>query len=144
MIIEQVPIINGVEYTHADILINVAGIQLIGLNAIDYGDTQEITGNHSTGHKYTSVGFGPVETRATLTVSMSGVELIQSIAPGGRIQNIPFFNVGINYLPLDTNILVRHKLKNCRFKGRNPNSQVGGSQIEEVLELFVGDIDYSA
>lgn len=136
------PLINGVAYAHADIVLNLFGVPMIGVTAIDYADPQEITGNHSTGAHQTSVGFGPVKPVASITMTLELVETIQRIAPGGKIQNIPFFDIGVNYLP-DSGVLVRHSLKKCRFKGRNVSSATGNSQIEEKIELFVADIAYT-
>jgi hypothetical protein len=148
MAVIGVPLINGVEYTHADITLNVLGIPVIGVVNIDYSDPQEITGNHSTGTKVTSVGFGPVNCQGSITLTMKEVQRLSVAAtaagiPGGRLQNIPFFDIGVNYLT-EAGDFVRHRLIKCRFKGRNPNSVVNNSQIEEQIELFISDISYTA
>lgn len=138
-----VPLINGVAYAHADIVLNIFGTPIIGVTAISYSDKQEITPNFSTGTKATSVGFGTVNPVATITLTLEAAQAIANAAPDGKIQNIDFFDIGVNYLP-SGGLLVRHSLKKVRFKGRDVNSSVGNSQIEEALELFVGDIDYNA
>jgi hypothetical protein len=69
------------------------------------------------------------------------MQAIQLGAPKGRIQNIDFFDVGINYLP-ESGILVRDVLKKCRFKGRSQSSETGNSEIPVTLELSVNDIKY--
>lgn len=141
-----VPLINGVEYTHADIVLNILGVPVIGLTAIDYSDSQEITINHGTGTKGSSRGFGPITVEASITLTMKEVQRLSDaaavVAPGGRIQNIPSFDIGVNYVT-EAGDFIRHRLINCRFKGRNPNSSVNNSQIEEELELSVADISYS-
>ena len=137
------PLINGVAYAHADVVLEIFGVPIIGVTSIAYSDKQEITPNYSTGTKATSVGFGTVEPIATITLTLEAIQAINDAAPNGRIQNIPFFNVGVNYMQ-EGGLLVRHSLKKVRFKGRDINSAVGNSQIEEALELFVGDIDYAA
>ena len=141
--IEGVPLINGVAYVHADIVLEFGGAPIIGLTAIEYGDTQKITPNYSTGQHMTSVGIGEVEPNATITLTLEAVQAIQKIAPGKKLQNIPFFNIGVNMLP-EGGVLIRHSLKKVKFKGRKVNSSTGNSQIEETLELFVADIDYDA
>lgn len=138
-----VPLINGTEYTHADIVLNILGVPVIGVTGIDYSDPQEVTLNHSTGTKPTSRGFGPVTPQGSITLTMKEVQRLSAAAPGGRIQNIPDFDIGVNYIT-EAGDFVRHRLVRCRFKGRNPNSQVNNSQIEEQLELSVADINYTA
>lgn len=136
-----IPLINGVAYTHADIVLNFSGAPVIGLLAINYKDEQAIEPNYSTGNKPTSVGFGQVEFEASITLSMEAAEAITAVAPNGRIQNIPFFSVGINYLP-ENQALVRHVLKTCKFKGRDQSSETGNSQVEVTIPLFISDINY--
>ena len=138
-----VPLVNGVAYAHADIILNILGTPIVGCTAIAYSQKQEITPNFSTGTLATSVGFGASTATATITLNSKAVEALTAIAPEGRIENIPFFDVGVNYTTVSGDF-VRHSLKNCRFKGRDTSSSVGNSQIEEPLELFVADIDYKA
>lgn len=138
----QPPLINGVSYTHADVVINILGAPVIGVTAIKYADPQEITLNHATGHKPTSRGFGPVTPEGSITLTMEEVERLSQIAPLGRIQNIPDFPIGVNFATEDGKF-TRHRLIKCRFKGRKPESEVNNSQIEEELELSIADISYT-
>lgn len=137
------PLINGVEYTHADIILQILGVPVVGLTSIEYRDMQEITANHGTGHLPVSVGIGAVSFEGTLTMTMKEVQRLTASAPLGRIQNIPLFDIRVNYLT-EAGDIVSHKLRSCKFKGRNPNSTVNNTQIEEALELFIADIDYNA
>jgi hypothetical protein len=138
------PLINGVAYTHADIVLVISGIPIIGCTGINYSDKQMITPNYSTSQKATSVGFGKVENAGSVTLTLEAVEVLQALAAnnGGRIQNLPFFNVDISFFSAEGGIFIHHRLVKCRFTGRNPDSSVDNSQIEETLELFIGDIDY--
>lgn len=140
--IETPPIINGIEYTHADIVLLINGLPYIGVTSIEYSDRQEITGNRSTGNKPTSVGFGGVEFAGSITLTLGTVESLIAIAPNRRLQNIPFFDVRVNFFSTEGGVFVSHRLVKCKFKGRNPNSSVDNSQIEETLELFIADIKY--
>ena len=142
MVLETPPLINGVEYTHADIVVNIFGLPIIGITSIEYSDTQNIAGNYSTSALPTSVGFGQIDFTATLTVTSIEFRRIVAFAPGGRIQNIPFFDVGVGFLP-ETGIFVRDRLIRCRFKGANISSATNNTQIEVPLELFVADIKYN-
>ncbi len=138
-----VPIVNGVEYTHADIVLNIGGVPIVGLTSIDYSDLQAMTANFSTGHESTSVGFGQVENTGNITVTFKAMQAIQLGAPNGKIQNIPFFEIGVNYLN-ESGILVRDVLNRCRFKGRAQSSETGNSEIPVTLELFVSKISYQS
>ena len=115
---------------------------MIGLTAIEYSSIQQIEPNFSTGHLATSVGFGQVDQTATLTITSVELRRLALRAPLGRIQNIPFFDIGVNYLP-ENGIFVRDRLIRCKFKGASLSSSTNNTQIEVPLELFVADILYN-
>lgn len=143
MIKGQPTVINGVAYSHADIICNILGVPIIGVLEISYSDMQTIENNYGTGNKPISVGFGTVAFTGSITLEMGEVEALTKVAPAGRLQNIPFFDIGVNFITEDGK-LARHRLKKCRFKQRNVSSSVGNQQLNEAIELHVSDIDYNA
>lgn len=142
MAVVGVPLINGVEYTHADILINILGIPVIGVTSIKYSDMQDMTLNYGTGQHPVSRGFGTIVPSGSVTLTMKEVQRLSNASPLGRIQNIPDFDIGVNFIT-EAGDFTRHRLVRCRFKGRNTESTVNNSQIEEELELSIVDIKYT-
>ena len=145
MSVDNIPVlVNGVSKTHADITFVIDTQPIIGLTRLNYTDPQDITPNYSNANKMTSVGFGAVKPTASIGVTLEAAEQIQALAAnlGGRIQNIPFFEITVLFDNAEPGLLVTHTLKQCRFKGRGVDSQVDNTQIEETLELFVADIVY--
>lgn len=145
MAVDNLPVlINGVAKTHADIVMVIDTVPIIGVTAVNYADPQEITPNFSNANKPTSVGFGKVEPNGSVTLTLEAVEVLQALAAsrGGRIQNLPFFEITVAYDSSEGGLFISHRLKKCRFKGRAIDSSVDNSQIEETLELFIGDIQW--
>lgn len=134
-------LINGVAYTHADIKLVILGIPIIEVTEISYADPQTITKNYGTGNQPTSRGFGNVEPTGSVTIAKKEFDKIRASAPGGKIQNIPDFPVGINYLP-ESGEFTRDRLNRCRFKGQDVSSSQGNSNVYITLELDVASIDY--
>lgn len=143
MILNDIPLVNGVEYTHADIVVNILGFPVIGVTSIEYSDNQNISPNYSTASLPTSVGFGQVDLAATITMTSIEVRRLIAFAPGRRLQNIPFFDIGINFQP-ESGLFVRDRLVRCKFKGASISSATNNTQIEVPLELFVADIRYNS
>lgn len=141
MSIKGKPLINGTAYTHSDIIMNVLGIPIIEVTDISYSDPQEMTLNYGTGNQPTSRGFGAVQPTASITISKKELDKIRAAAPGGRIQNIPDFPIGINYLP-ESGEFTRDRLNRCRFKGQDVSSSQGNSNVLITLELSVVSVDY--
>lgn len=145
MSVDNIPVlVNGVSKTHADITFVIDTQPIIGITRLNYADPQDITGNYSNANKMTSVGFGAVKPVASIGLNLEAAEQIQALAAnlGGRIQNIPFFEITILFDSAEPGLLVSHTLRRCKFKGRNTDSQVDNTQVEETLELFVADIKY--
>jgi len=137
------PNINGVAYAHSDIIVNVLGVPVVGVTEISYSDPQQMELNYGAGNKPISVGFGKIEPTGSITMEMHEIEKLTEVAPFGRIQNIPFFDIGVNFKTEDGKF-ARHRLIQCRFKGRAVTSAVDNMQLTETLELLVSDIDYNA
>jgi hypothetical protein len=135
------PLINGTEYSHADITMEIQGFPHPSLTNIEYGDPQDITLNYGTGQHPVSRTYGQVKPVASITLSKKEVERLTAAAPGNRIQNIPALDIGVNYLT-EAGDFVRHTLLQARFTGRSVSSQTGNSQLEEKLELSIAGIKW--
>lgn len=141
MAVVGLPLINGVEYTHADIVLNILGVPVIGVTSITYSDMQDIDLNYGTGQMPVSRGFGAIKPEGSITLTMKEIQRLSAAAPQGRIQNIPDFDIGVNFIT-EAGDFTRHRLVRCRFKGRNTNSSVNNTQIEEELQLSIVEIKY--
>ena len=141
MAVVGLPLINGVEYTHADIILNILGIPVIGVTNIKYSDPQAITLNYGTGQHPVSRAFGTIEPQGSITLTMKEVQRLSAAAPLGRIQNIPDFDIGVNFIT-EAGDFTRHRLVRCRFMGRSTDSSVNNTQIEEELTLSIVEIKY--
>lgn len=145
MAVDTLPVlINGVEYTHADVTILFGTTPIIGVTAINYQDPQQITPNFANANKPMSVGFGKIEPQGNITLTLNAMEALQAQAAsfGGRIQNLPFADITVAYFSTEGGIFISHRLKRVKFKGRNVDSAVDNTQIEETIELFIGDIQW--
>jgi hypothetical protein len=132
-------LVNGKSYENADIACNIMGVVIAGIQAINYDDPQDITGVFGAGRKQVSYGNGQIKPTGSITLLMEEVENIVSIAPLGRIQDIPFFNITVSWI--DANLLlVTHKLTNCRFKNYKIDTKTGDTSTPCTIDLFIGDI----
>jgi hypothetical protein len=135
------PLVNGKAYEHADVQIVILGVPLVGVTAIDYSDSSEMSNNWGSGRFPVTRGYGKYEAKATLTLLMEEVENITTAAPNRRLQDIPEFNVNIVFI--DPQLITRkHTIRNCRFKNNNRKSSSGDTKIEVELELITSHIDW--
>lgn len=135
------PLINGKSYEWSDITVNIMGVPIVGITNVSYGETQDITNIYGAGRFPVSRGYGKVEPTAKLTLLMEEISNIMTVAPAGRIQDIPEFDIVVAYL--DTALFPRiHKLRNARFKMNNFDISVSDTSIPVEVELIISHIEW--
>ena len=135
-------LINGKSYEYADISMNIMGVIIAGITEINYSDEQDITPVYGAGRKMVSYGNGQIKPSGHIKLLMEEVENIVRVAPLGRIQDIPFFNIIVVFQDASLQI-VTHTLKNCRFKQNTIDTKSGDTSIGVSIPLFIGDIQFS-
>lgn len=136
-----VPLINGKSYEWADIVVNVLGLPIIGITSIEYEEKQAMENIYGAGRFPVSRGYGKIEPTAKMTLLMEELENIQSVAPLGRIQDIPEFDIVVIYLD-PAAITRKHILKNCRFMNNKRSASTGDTSIPVELDLIISHIQY--
>lgn len=137
----MIPLINGIAYDWAQIVLTIAGTPIAGVSAVNYSDTQAMTDNYGAGSAPVARGFGKYEAKASIEMSMEEVESITAAAPGRRLQNIPEFPIIVSFVS-PNNAVVTHKLKNCRFKENKRDMKTGDSGVNVSIELIVSHIEW--
>lgn len=135
------PLINGKSYEWADIIVNVLNLPIVGITNIEYEEKQGMENIYGAGRFPVSRGYGKIEPTAKMTILMEELENIQSVAPLGRIQDIPEFDIVVMYV--DSALVTRkHVLKNVRFMNNKRASSSGDTSIPVELELIISHIQY--
>lgn len=141
MAVDILPLINGKSYEMADITCIILGIPIVEITAIEYAEEANITNIYSTGRYPTSRGHGLVEPSAKVTMLMQEVQNILSVAPKGRLHDIPEFDIIVAYV--DVNLIpVKHKIRNVRFKNNKISASTGDTSIPVELDLVVSHIEW--
>lgn len=127
------PLINGKAYEYPDILVNIGGVPMTGLVSIDYGDSQSMQNIYAAGRDPNARVYGKREPYAKMSFLMSTMEALQAVAPNGRIQDIPEFDIPVSYIDTN-NTPVSHTIKNCRFTN---NQRKGGATEDGAIIVEV-------
>lgn len=136
----NVPQINGVGYTWGQIVLNILGSPIFGINSVNYTETQEIENTYGAGNFPVERGFGAIEFEGSIELHMKELELLQDIAPNGRLQEIPEFDIVVSYI--NEQRAVTHTLKSCRFKNNGRETSQGDTGIAQSIELAIGSIKW--
>lgn len=135
------PLVNGKAYEYADITCVILGVPIVQITSIEYGEDAGVTNIWSTGRFPTSRIHGKIEPSAKMTILFDEVQNIMSVAPQGRIYQIPEFDIIVAYTDASL-IPVVHTLKNCRFKNNMLKSATGDDAIAIDVDLVISHIDY--
>lgn len=137
----MIPLINGITYTYANIILNILGLPIAGVTAIEYSDDQDMEDNYGAGIYPVNRGFGQYKAEGKVTLYMEEVEALTNAAPGRRLQNIPEFDIVVAYVNA-SNVPVTHKIRNVRFKNNNRKTKTGDKKIEIELDILTSHIDW--
>ena len=72
--IQYTPLVNGLAYSWSNVIVNVLGRTLIGIDAIDYEEKQDMSDNWGAGVYPVSRGFG--NRKATCKITLYQEEVI--------------------------------------------------------------------
>ncbi len=137
-----VPLINGMLYSWADIVVAPNGVPITGITGIEYGDDQEVVNKYGAGRHPVGRAKGRITPSGKITLYQEEVEALQRQAPNGRIQDIAPFDIMVVYIP-DSGIITTDKIRNCQFKANNRKWKEGDTGQEVELELVPSHIEWN-
>lgn len=135
------PLINGTAYAWSQIVFNVLGVQVSGVDSISYSEEQEMTDNYGSGTRPVSRSYGQITTEGSITLHMEEVEALQQAVESGRLQDIPEFDLPVSYLP-EGGVITTHILKNVRFKSNSRSVTKGDAAIAVEIPLQISHIKW--
>lgn len=141
--LRQIPLINGVEPSWANLTVNIAGFPEIGITAINYDDEQAIENIYGAGQQPIARGYGNITPKASVTLLRSAVEAIRSASPTGRLQDIAPFDIIVCFVPINGTLLVTHRIRNCQFMKDGLDIKQGDTKNETQFDLIPSHIEFS-
>ena len=138
------PLINGVMPSWATIVVNIAGVPVIGVTAIGYEDSQEIDNVYGAGQRPVGRGYGRINSKGSITLLRDEIEALRAASPTGRLQDLAPFNIMVSFIPVGGSLMANHNIKGCQFLNDGVEAKEGDTKMEKVLDLVVGSIDWRA
>lgn len=136
----SIPIINGINYAWANISLNLLGVPIIGILAINYKTKQEKKNNYGAGQQPVSRGYGNYEYEGSIELYMDTWKSIIDAAPGRNPMKIPPFDIPVVYsgdgVQASTDVL-----RACEFIESGLDTKSGDTKITIKIPLIIGSID---
>lgn len=139
-----IPLINGVLYGWADIVVTIGGIPVTGITSIEYGDKQDVANRYGAGRHPVGRSKGRITPSAKITLYQEEVEAIQRTVSNGRLQDVSFFDVQVSYLKDEGSPIVIDKIRNCSFLDNPRKLKEGDTGFEVEIEVLPSHIEWGA
>lgn len=110
------PLVNGMLCSWADIVTLIGGVPVTGIVGVEYGDEQEVVNKYGAGRHPVGRAKGRIIPNGKLILYQEEVQALQAQAPNGRLQDLPPFDIIVQYIP-DSGLIVTDKIRNCQFRG---------------------------
>lgn len=136
------PLINGVEPSWANLTVTIAGFPETGIVAIAYDDDQDVENIYGAGQQPVARGYGNIKPTASVTLLRSAIESIRSVSLTGRLQDIAPFDVVVCFVPINSTMIIIHKIRNCQFKKDSVGLKQGDTKNETEYELIPSHIEW--
>lgn len=138
-----IPLVNGILYSWADVVVSIAGVPVTGITAVEYGEEQEVTNKYGAGRYPVGRAKGRITPSAKITLYQEEVEAIQAQAPNGRLQDIAPFDIIVSYIP-DSGIVTTDKIRNAQFSKNERKWKEGDTGQEVELDLVISHVEFNA
>ena len=111
-----------------------------GIVGIEYSDEQEVVNKWGAGRHPVGRAKGRITPNAKLILYQEEVQALQAQATNGRLQDLPPFDIIVQYLP-DSGVITKDKIRNCQFSGNSRKWKEGDTGQEVELPLVPSHIE---
>jgi hypothetical protein len=133
------PLINGINYSWANITVVLFGVPVVGILKIDYKRKQKKENNYGFGQNPVSRGYGNEEPDGAIELYTDEWNRIIAAAPERNPLKIPPFDIQISFSGPGV-LTISHVLKSCEFTEDGFEAKQGDTKLTVNLPLIIGDI----
>lgn len=135
------PLINGVNYSWANVKLVLFGVPVIGITKIEYKNKQKKDNNYGMGTLPISRGYGNVEPEAKITLYREEWSAIIAAAPNKDPLNVQPFDIQVSFSG-DRVAPTTDVLRACEFTEDPFTVGQGDTKIMIDIPIIVGMIEH--
>lgn len=134
------PLINGINYSWANITFNLFGVPVVGITKIDYNAKQKKENNYGAGAQPVSRGYGNYEYEGKIEMYLDEWKRIIAAAPNRDPLSIAPFDIQITYAGRGL-VAEKDVLKACEFLENPLSASQGDTKLMVTIPLVIGLIE---
>lgn len=135
------PLINGVNYSWANVKLVLFGVPVVGITNIEYKRKQKKENNYGFGIDPVSRGYGNKEYEGKITLYRDEWNAIIAAAPNRDPLDIPWFDIQVSFAGTRVQPVL-DVLKACEFMEDPFTVAQGDTKILVEIPLIIGSIDH--
>lgn len=128
------PLINGFEYSFADIQVKIGAAEIYGITELNYDIEQAKENIYGAGENPVSRGRGTKQFTASMTLLGSEIEILRRLG-SGDLTNLAAFDLQVSYTPPDVTKLTTHILQNCEFTQSPAGGATGDTSLPQTINF---------
>lgn len=138
------PLINGINYSWGDVQVMLFGnTPLVGITSIEYDEEQAMENNYGAGNFPIGQGYGQFKYGGSIELYKEEINNIIAIAPQGKIQLIPAFNIKVVY-GNNSQALTIDTLQSCVFMKNPFSAKTNDKKLVMRIPLLIGNIKWNS
>lgn len=135
-------LINGTNYSWANVSLILFGVQVVGITKINYKRKQKKENNYGMGSKPVSRGYGNYEFEGSIELYQDEWQRIVSSSPNQDPFQIAPFDIPIVFDGGQVEP-IQHVLRSCEFMEDGFEGDQGATKLMISIPLIIGDIEYN-
>jgi hypothetical protein len=134
------PLINGVNYSWANVKLILFGVPVVGITKISYKTKQKKENQYGAGYEPVSRGYGNKEYEGSIEIYTDELKNIIASAPNRDLMSIPPFNIQVVFEDATGGFLTQDDLLFCEFTEEGLEASQSDTKLLVSLPLVIGKI----
>jgi hypothetical protein len=134
------PLINGINYSWANISLVLFGVPVVGITKIEYKRKQKKENNYGFGTQPVSRGYGNYEYEGSIEIYLDEWQRIIAASPSKDPLSIAPFDIQVVYSGSGI-LAVKDVLRSVEFMEDNFTANQGDTKLMLTVPLVIGAID---
>jgi hypothetical protein len=136
------PLINGINYSWANIKLILFGVPVVGITKISYKTKQKKENQYGAGYEPISRGYGNKEYEGSIEIYTDELKRIIASAHNRDLMSIPAFDIQVVFEDPSTGVfLTQDTLRMCEFTEEGLDISQGDTKSLVSLPLVIAKID---
>lgn len=134
------PLINGINYSWANVKVILFGVPVVGITKIEYKTKQKKENQYGAGYEPISRGYGNKEYEGNIEIYSDELKRIIASAPNNDLMQIPPFKIHVLFESGLGVLVTEDVLSMCEFTEEGLSASQGDTKLLVSLPLVIGQI----